>query len=278
MSRLNRVIESVTYGSLLRIREKVSTLIVCAVAFAALAGGGSALAADVPTQSAPNQRALTKNQRIALSAIDAHQTALTRYATFLSGRPAAVEGITDRLTCVIERVLQGGLYYATFDALPSSTQMQVLLPVQWSYWYGHMYRLLPPKKGRFSARAIKGIYLDAIARARALNPDITGERIIRGLRAQVDRIDVYRSLPKVQACAVFDDWAANGYDLDRLDPLADAYSLIALKVEAANTSGRLTAAIAAMSSVPGINSGEANEFSQELVYDSFVAISQPLAP
>jgi hypothetical protein len=244
----------------------------------ALAGAGSALAADSAAEVSSTPRALTKNQKIALGAIDAHKAARSRYAAFLSGRPAAIQGITGRLTCIIERVLTGGTYYATFNALPNNTQMQVLMPVQWSYWYGYMYRLMPPKKGRFSARAIKGIYLAAIAKARALNPDITGERIIRGLRAQVDRIDVYRSLPKLQACAVFDDWADNGYDLDRLDPLANAFSVIALKMEAANTSSRLTAAIAAMNTVPGITSSEATDFSEELIYDSFYAISQPLTP
>jgi len=272
------LIQSDSFANLPAIREKFSTLIVCAAAFAALAGAGSALAADPPSQGDPAQRALTKNQKIALGAIDAHKAARSRYASFLSGRPAAIQGITGRVTCIIERVLTGGTYYSTFNGLPNNTQMQVLMPVSWSYWYGYMYRLMPPKKGRFSARAIKGIYLDAIAKARALNPDITGERIIRGLRAQADRIDVYRTLPKVQPCAVFDDWAANGYDLDRLDPLANAFSVIALKIEAANTSSRVTAAIAAMVSVPGISSSEAGEFNEELIYDSFLAISQPLAP
>lgn len=260
------------------IRGRVSTLIVSLVAFTALAGAGSAIAESGSTQSSATPRALTKNQKIALIALDAHKAALARYANFLSSRPVAIQRVTNRIQCVIDRVVQGGSYFSTFDALPDLTKQQVFVPIQFEYWYGFMYKLLPPKKGKYSSRAIKGLFLDAANKARAMNPDLTGERIIRGLRAQANRIDMYRSFPDVQACAVFDNWASNGYDLDRLDPLINQYGVIVLKIQAVDASSRISAAIAAMKTVPDIGASEADGFSEELVNDAFYALAQPLIP
>lgn len=223
-------------------------------------------------------RALTKDQRITLSALSAHNRAINRYTGFVSNRPVAIQTIKDKFQCIIDRLGQTGTYISNFNSLPDNVQAQVFIPIQASYFFGTMFKFMPPKRGKSSARTIKGIYIAAARRARKLDPGITGERVIRGLRAQADRIDLYRSMPIVRACTVLDDWAANGFDLDLLDPLTDQYAAIALKLEASNTDPRIDAAIAAMKTVPGIDAAEAQEFDRALIEKAFNTILQPLVP
>ena len=223
-------------------------------------------------------RALTKDQRITLSALSAHNRAINRYTGFVSTRPAAIQTIKNRFQCVIDRLGPTGTYISNFNSLPENVRVQVFIPIQASYLFGTMFKFMPPKRGKFSAQATKSIYLAAARRARKLDPGITGERVIRGLRAQADRIDLYRSLPTVRACTVLDDWATNGFDLDLLDPLTDQSAVIALKFEASNTDPRIDAAIAAMKTVPGIDAAEAQEFDRALIDRAYLTILQPLAP
>lgn len=234
--------------------------------------------ADASTAYESSSRALTKNQRIALSAIDAHEAAISRFANFLSSRPARVESIRSRIECIAERIISGGIYHSVFDSLPPATQQAIAYPMQYAYWYGYMFRILPRSKGRFSARAIKGIYANALERARKLNPDLTGERIIRGLRAQVDLIDLYRGIRDIRVCAVLDDWGTNGYDLDRLEPITSRSNGILLKIQASKTDTRIMAAVAAMQTVPGITSGDTGTFNDLLVEDVFLTIAQSVIP
>ncbi|MFM8526860.1 MAG: hypothetical protein ACKOBH_01880, partial [bacterium] len=107
---------------------------------------------------------------------------------------------------------------------------------------------------------------------------ITGNRIIRGLRAKADRVSMFRSMPKIKACAVLDDWGMNGFDLDWLDPVTNQASVVSLKLEASNSTPRINSAIAAMKTVPGIDANEAQGFDKELVEDAYLAIGQLLAP
>ena len=220
-----------------------------------------------------SERALTKNQKVALIALDAHKAAIKRFSTFASQRAAVRNTLRNRIQCLVDRIVTGGTYFADYDALPNDTQMVVGVVAQLTYWYGYLYKAMP-RKGRFSAGAIKRIYLSAAKRARKLNPDITGERIIRGLQAQVDRINAHRKFPSLQACAVIDDWGMNGYDLDRLDPFFDAYSVLGVIINGADYQDRFSLAIVSMKAVPGIEDSEANDFSDEIVYDVFSAIAE----
>lgn len=223
-------------------------------------------------------RALTKNQRIALIALDAHQAAVGRYANYLSSHPAKVASIGSRIKCVVDRIIAGGIYYTNFNSLPDYTKMEVAFTLQYSYWYGHMFRIMPEAKGKFSARAFKSIFLSAADRARKLKPDIKGERIIRGLRAQADLITTYRGFKDVRMCAVLDDWGTNGFDLDRLDPLTSQYAVIMLKLQASNAEARIDSAITALQTVPGVAPSEASGFNDLVPEDSFQMIAQTFIP
>lgn len=243
----------------------------------ALAGAGSALAADSAAQSSSTPRALTKNQRIALIALDAHKAAVKRFGIFFSQKAAVRNTLKNRIQCVVDRIGDSGIYFSNLSGLPNETQVAVALASQLGGWYGYLYKAMP-KKGRFSARATKEIYLAAASRARKLNPDITGERIIRGLRAQADRIDVYRKFPRIRACAVLDDWGTNGYDLDRLAPLIDAFTVMGLLVQASDYQSRLSLAVNTMTTIPGIQSSEAQGFGNELIDDAFETIASTILP
>lgn len=240
---------------------------------AAAAPTGPATSEAAGTQA--SERALTKNQKVAFIALDAHKSAIKRFSTFVSQRAAVRNTLRGRIQCLVDRIVTGGTYFADYDALPSGTQMAVAVAAQLTYWYGYLYKAMP-RRGKYSAGAIKGIYLSAAKRARKLNPDITGERIIRGLQAQVDRINAYRKFPSLQACAVIDDWGMNGYDLPRLDPFIDAYSVLGVIVTGADYQDRFSLAIVSMKAVPGIEDSEANDFSDEIVYDVFSAIAETI--
>ena len=237
----------------------------------AFAGAGSALAAGPSAESSSNPRALTKNQKIALIALDAHEAASKRFGVLIGQKAAVRNTLRNRIQCLVDRIDDGGSYFSNFNSLPSETQMAVAFSSQLGGWSGYLYKAMP-KKGRFSAGTFKGIYLTAARRARQLNPDITGERIIRGLRAQAERIDVYRKFPSIRACAVLDDWAMNGYDLDRLAPLIDALTVIGLLVQSSGYQSRLSLAVSTMATIPGVQSSEAQRFGNELIDNTLETI------
>lgn len=234
--------------------------------------------ADTSGQAATTPRALTKNQKISLLALDAHKAAVNRYSNFLATKPAKVSAIASRIKCVVDRIFENGTYASNFGTQDPLDQQRVFFALQYSYWFGYMHRILPRTKGKYSARAIKGIFSAAANSAAKLKPDITGERIVRGLRAQVALIDLYRGFPDIRACAVIDTWATNGFDLGYLGPFTDLYTVLVLKLNGSTAQERVTAAVAALKTVPGITSSEANEFNSKLVDDPFQAIGLPLAP
>lgn len=214
---------------------------------------------------------LTKNQKVALGAIDALEAAKDGYKAYLRKRPTLRAAVKARVDCLAERFTT---YSAQFGALGDDA-VKVQLGATYTYWSAHTYKLIPRSGKKFSIKSVKRIFIRAAKRLSKLNPDLAGVRIIRGLRAQVDAIEAWRRMPSPDACQVITQWASSGFDNAKLAPLLSAFQGVAFELSQAAFVTRIEQAIEQMKLVPGITDDEAEEFSvtQGLTYDTFVGLS-----